>query len=172
MSAAALLENFNNIAPLHFAKKITLNSNPNLSAVIYRLDENLFLSLENGDIHSKTFYSKANAIFCRNAINNHFQINVASLFEDLLPDQNKIILHLNETKSQYEKSIEDYEEKIEELKKTKEEATSDDIRNELDDAIKDAEAKLQDVKDEYLQWQKETAEVTDGKEDNGEGDVQ
>ena len=169
ISAAALLENFNNIAPLHFAKKIVLNSNPNLSAVIYRLEENLFLSLENADIHSKTFYSKANAIFCRNAINNHFQINVASLFEDLLPDQHKIILHLNETKNQYEKSIEQYEEAIEDLKKAQAEATTDEIRSELDDAIQDAEAKLKDVKDEFLQWQKETAEVTDGKSDDEDG---
>ena len=51
ISAAILNENFNNIANLHFAKKITLNSNPNISATLYRLDENIFLSLENMDIN-------------------------------------------------------------------------------------------------------------------------
>lgn len=166
ITAAILNENFNNIANLHFAKKIVMNSNPNISATLYRLDENLFLSLENMDINSKTFYRNVNPIFCKNAINEHFQINVASLFEDLLPDQDKIILQLNETKNEYEKSIESYEDAIEDLKAAKEEATTADIERQLDDAIADAEKKLQDVKDEYLQWQQETAEVADGKKDD------
>ena len=72
ISAAVLNENFNNIANLHFAKKIVLNSNPNISATLYRLDENLFLSLENMDINMKTFYRNVNPIFCKNAINDHF----------------------------------------------------------------------------------------------------
>lgn len=170
ISAAILNENFNNIANLHFAKKITLNSNPNISATLYRLDENIFLSLENMDINSKTFYRNVNPIFCKNAINEHFQINVSSLFEDLLPAQDKIILQLNETKNEYEKSIEQYEDALEDLKAAKEEATTVDIEQQLDDAIADAEKKLQDVKDEYLQWQKETAEVTDAKADDEDDD--
>ncbi len=170
ISAAILNENFNKIANLHFAKKITLNSNPNISATLYRLDENIFLSLENMDINSKTFYRNVNPIFCKNAINEHFQINVSSLFEDLLPAQDKIILQLNETKNEYEKSIEQYEDAIEDLKAAKDGATTVDIEQQLDDAIADAEKKLQDVKDEYLQWQKETAEVVDGKKEKSDDD--
>ena len=77
---------------------------------------------------------------------------------------------MNETKNEYEKSIEQYEDALEDLKAAKEEATTVDIEQQLDDAIADAEKKLQDVKDEYLQWQKETAEVTDAKADDEDDD--
>lgn len=171
LTAALLNENFNNIASLAFAKKIVLNSNPNITATLYRLEENLFLSLENRDINSRTFYRNVNPIFCKNAINEHFQINVASLFEDLLPAQDKIIIQLNETKNEYEKSIESYEEAIADLKAAKEDATTTDLEKELDDAIADAEKKMKEVKDEYLQWQKETKQLTDGKKEDADADA-
>lgn len=170
LQTAALCENFDNIAPVSFAKKITLNSNQNITAVLYRLDENLFLSLENADTHSRTFYRNVNPIFCKNAINEHFQINVSSLFEDLLPSQDKIILRLNETKNEYEKSIEKYEKALDDLRDAKENATSVDVEREIDSAIEDAEQKLRDVKDEYLQWQKETEEVGKGKSSDDDSD--
>jgi hypothetical protein len=49
-------------------------------------------------------------------------INVASMFEDLIPSQEKIMLKLNETKNEYEASIEKYENTIEKLEKAQSES--------------------------------------------------
>lgn len=154
--ASALLENFNRIAHINFAKRLVMNNNPEISCEMYRLEENIFLATHNGLLGQNTFFRNVNPVFCKNKINEHFGINVSTLFEDMLPNQDKLILALNETKNEYEKSIEDYEQAIADLEAAKEESTSNDIERELDDAIADAKQKLDDVKAEYKEWQKET----------------
>lgn len=168
--ASCLIENFNNIAPLGFAKRVVMNSNQEVSCELFRLDENIFLAVHNSAIHQNTFFKNVNPIFARNTINEHFGINVSQLFEDLLPDQNKIMIQLFETKSEYEKSIEEYEQMIQELTDAKENATTTEIEKELDDAIADAEKKLEDVKKEFRQWQDTAEETMEGAKDEDDDD--
>lgn len=168
--ASCLIENFNNIAPLGFAKRVVMNSNQEVSCELFRLDENIFLAVHNSAIHQNTFFKNVNPIFARNTINEHFGINVSQLFEDLLPDQNKIIRQLFETKSEYEKSIEEYEQMIQELTDAKENATTTEIEKELDDAIADAEQKLEDVKKEFREWQDTADETMEGTKDDEDDD--
>lgn len=162
---SCLLENFDNIAKIDWAKHITLNENNNINADLFKLDENIFVATHNDTLGIHTFYRNVNPIFCRNKINEHMGINVSSLFSDLLPNQEKIILRLNETKSSYEESIEKYEDMIEKLKEA-EKAASDENKKEIQKAIEDAESKLDDIKEEYKKWQKETAEATGTSEDD------
>jgi len=166
---SCLLENFNNIAKVDWAKHITLNENENISADLFKLDNNIFLSTHDDSLNQHTFYRNINPIFCKNKLNEHMGINVSSLFNDLLPNQDKIILKLNETNDQYQDSINQYEEMIQKLKDSKENASEKDAE-ELDKAIKDAETTLSDIKDEYKQWQKDTKKATGKALDNGEED--
>ena len=162
---SCLLENFNNIAKIDWAKHVTLNENNNINADLFKLDQNIFIATHNDAIGQHTFYRNVNPIFCKNKLNEHMGINVSSLFSDLLPSQDKIILKLNETKNQYEDSIEKYEDMIEKLNKALESA-SDENKEKLEKAIADAEEKLDDIKAEYKEWQKQVDDVTG--EDNSD----
>ncbi len=162
---SCLLENFNNIAKIDWAKHVTLNENNNINADLFKLDQNIFIATHNDTIGQHTFYRNVNPIFCKNKLNEHMGINVSSLFSDLLPSQDKIILKLNETKNQYEDSIEKYEDMIEKLNKALESA-SDENKEKLEKAIADAEEKLDDIKAEYKEWQKQADDVTG--EDNSD----
>ena len=162
---SCLLENFNNIAKIDWAKHVTLNENNNINADLFKLDQNIFIATHNDAIGQHTFYRNVNPIFCKNKLNEHMGINVSSLFSDLLPSQDKIILKLNETKNQYEDSIEKYEDMIEKLNKALETA-SDENKEKLEKAIADAEEKLDDIKAEYKEWQKQADDVTG--EDNSD----
>ena len=113
---SCLLENFNNIAKIDWAKHVTLNENNNISADLFKLNENIFLTVHDDSIGKHTLFRNINPIFCKNKLNEHMGINVSSLFSDLLPSQEKIILKLNETKNAYEDSIEKYEDMIAKLK--------------------------------------------------------
>lgn len=162
---SCLLENFNNIAKIDWAKHVTLNENNNINADLFKLDQNIFIATHNDAIGQHTFYRNVNPIFCKNKLNEHMGINVSSLFSDLLPSQDKIILKLNETKNQYEDSIEKYEDMIEKLNKALE-TSSDENKEKLEKAIADAEEKLDDIKAEYKEWQKQVDDVTG--EDNSD----
>lgn len=162
---SCLLENFNNIAKIDWAKHVTLNENNNINADLFKLDQNIFIATHNDAIGQHTFYRNVNPIFCKNKLNEHMGINVSSLFSDLLPSQDKIILKLNETKNQYEDSIEKYEDMIEKLNKALESA-SDENKEKLEKAIADAEEKLDDIKAEYKEWQKQADDATG--EDNSD----
>lgn len=165
---SCLLENFNNIAKVDWAKHVTLNDNHNISADLFRLNENIFLTLHDDSIAKHTLFRNINPIFCKNKLNEHMGINVSSLFADLLPSQDKIILKLNETKNAYEESIEKYEDMIDKLKDALKNS-SDENKDKLNDAIKDAKDKLDDIKSEYKDWQKQADELT-GKESDDEED--
>lgn len=165
---SCLLENFNNIAKIDWAKHVTLNENNNINADLFKLDQNIFIATHNDAIGQHTFYRNVNPIFCKNKLNEHMGINVSSLFSDLLPNQDKIILKLNETKNQYEDSIEKYEDMIEKLNKALESA-SDENKEKLEKAIADAEEKLDDIKTEYKEWQKQADDVT-GKDNSDDAD--
>lgn len=156
---SCLLENFNDIAKVDWAKHISLNENNNINADIFKLDNNIFLATHNESLNQHTFYRNVNPIFCKNKLNEHMGINVSSMFEDLLPNQDKIIMKLNETQNQYQESIDQYEEMIQKMKDSLDAAGEKD-KEELEKAIKDAEDKLKDLKDEYKTWQKETEKAT------------
>lgn len=165
--ASCLLENFNNIANVNFGKHVALNGNEGINVDMFRLGNNIFVNAVNEDMLKSTFYHNVNPIQCRNIINKHMGINVASLFEDLLPSQDKLLMKLNETKNEYEASIEKYEAAIEKLKAAKEDCTTEENEKKLDDAIESAKKKVEDLKKEYKDWQTK-AEASVNAKDNDE----
>ena len=157
---SCLAENFDNIANVNFAKHIALNEDEGINIDLFNLSGNIFVNAVNESMLTSTFYHNVNPIQCRNLINNHMGINVSYLFEDLLPSQDKMYLKLNETKNEYEASIAKYEATIEKLKKAKEEDISEDGEKKLDAAIEAAQAKVDELKKEYKDWQDDVDKVT------------
>ena len=167
---SCLLENFNNIANVNFGKHIALNMNEGVNVDMFRLGNNIFVNAVNESMFKSTFYHNVNPIQCRNIINNHMGINVASLFEDLLPSQDKLLLKLNETKEEYESSIEKYETTIEKLKAAKEDCSSEENEKKLEAAIESAEKKVEELKKEYKDWQSKAEAATDADKDEKTND--
>ena len=157
---SCLAENFNNIANINFGKHIALNENEGLYVDLFNLNGNIFVNAIDESMLNATFYHNVNAIQCRNLINEHMGINVSYLFEELIPSQDKMYLKLNETKNEYEASIAKYEATIEKLKKAKEEDISEDSEKKLDAAIESAQAKVDELKKDYKDWQDNVDKVT------------
>ena len=87
-------------------------------------------------------------------------INVASLFENLIPSQEKIIMKLNETQNEYQTNIDKLEETIAKAKDALKTCTTDEGKKKLEKAIKSADEKLSNLKKEYKEWQKDVKKVT------------
>ena len=165
ITCSCLHENFNNIAHVNFAKHVSLNENSNINLDLFRLGNNIFINTVNEAVAQSTFYRDVNPIQCKNIINNHMGIGVASLFEDLVPSQDKIILRLNETQNEYESAISKYEATIEKLEKALESCSTDENKEKLENAIKTAKDKVTELKKEYKEWQKDVENETQGKSD-------
>ena len=131
IKCSCLLENFNNIADINFAKHVSLNENSHINFDLFNLGDHIFINAVNEDIDHATFYRDVNPIQCKNIINNHMGINVASLFENLIPSQEKIIMKLNETQNEYQSNIDKLEDEYEKVR--------DKTREELDKAQDDKE---------------------------------
>lgn len=168
--ASVLHENFNNIAKVGFAKHITLKNNNYVYADLFRINDNIFINTVNEQLAQTTFYKNVNPIQCRNILNKHMGMNVANLFEDLLPSQNRILLKLNETKNEYENAISEYEDTIDELEEAKDACKDGSNKEKLEAAIKEANKKLEALKSEYKKWQKEAKKATGEDEDDVEDD--
>lgn len=170
ITCSCLHENFNNIAHVNFAKHVSLNENSNINLDLFRLGNNIFINTVNEAVAQSTFYRDVNPIQCKNIINNHMGIGVASLFEDLVPSQDKIILRLNETQNEYESAIAKYEATIEKLEKALESCSTDENKEKLENAIKTAKDKVTELKKEYKEWQKDVENETQGKSDEDKVD--
>ena len=158
--ASCLHENFNKIAKIDFAKHIYLNENAGLNVDLFRIGEQIFINTVNEDANVSTFYHNVNPIQCKNIINGHMGINVSSLFESLLPSQNKLIMRLNETKDEYQAAIDKLESTVDKLKTAKEKCKDESSIKKIDSGIEKAEEQLKDLKSEYKEWQKKVAETT------------
>ena len=160
IKCSCLLENFNNIADINFAKHVSLNENAHINFDLFNLGDHIFINAVNEDIDHSTFYRDVNPIQCKNIINNHMGINVASLFENLIPSQEKIIMKLNETQNEYQTNIDKLEETIAKAKDALKTCTTDEGKKKLEKAIKSADEKLSNLKKEYKEWQKDVKKVT------------
>lgn len=176
---SCLHENFDNIAKINFGTHIALKNNPGLNVDMFRLGDNIFINTVNEAINQSTFFHNVNPIQCKNIINNHMGINVSSLFENLLPKQQKLIKQLNETQNEYLTSINKLEDTIEKLKETKKNTKDEKAVAKLEKGLETAKEKLSDLKAEYKKWTKQVEdetgeEIEDSIEDeevNADGDV-
>jgi len=153
-------ENFDKIAYIDFVKRVAMNESNGKTADVFRIKNNIFVTTTDAVLGTSTFYRNANPIQCRNYINEHMGINVAPLFEDILPNQKAILEGIEDTKKSYENYIDELTSQKEEFEKMKE--TSDDDVKEIDDAIKAIEDELADVQKKYEDFQKDTEKFTSG----------
>lgn len=162
--ASCLLENFDKIAKIDFAKRVALNESEDLSVDLFKIQSNIFIVANNKPLQQSTFYRNVNPIQCAHIINEHMGMKVSSLFENLLPAQDKIFSRINESKEKYESKIEQLEEMIEKLGETEEVAEGKDA-DKVKKAKEECQTKLEALKKEYKDWQKKAKDFVEGSED-------
>lgn len=160
-------ENFDNIAPIDFVTRIELNENRNVSVDLFKLKESIYITT-NDDLGRHTFYRNVNPIQASHIINEHMNLNVSDLFEELQPDQKKIKNEIEETKKSYEDAINEFKNKINELKSCKEGADNADVAS-IDEAIKLLEDELEKTEQDYKEYQKNSDAFLNG--EDGEVDA-
>ena len=163
--AEYLLENYNSIAYIDFVKSVKSNKD-DIGFDLFKLKESLYLTTHD-TIGNHTFYRNINPIQTVNIINEHMNMNVSNMFEELQSDNKKIQHEIDETKKSYESYIAELEERKTKLESCKESADSDDISN-IEEALKIVEDELEKTKNDYKEYQKTSDKFLNG--DEGETD--
>lgn len=151
-------ENFDKIGYIDFVKHVAMNeSTDGRSVHVFKIKDNIFVTTINENMGTSTFYRNVNPIQCRTYINEHMDINVAPLFEDVLPDQDAVEKNIEDTKQQYEIYIEDLKSKKEELLALADESEDD---AEYQEALKMIDDELADVEKSYKEYQTDADSYT------------
>ena len=88
-------ENYGTIAMLDFVKRVKMNESDK-SVDVFKIKNNISLSLsENANT---VFYRNVNPIQCKSYINEHMELTITPMFEELLPEQEAIVNEITETK--------------------------------------------------------------------------
>jgi len=162
LTAAFLCEHFDDIAKVDFVKTIRMNEDYGKSLDLFRLKENVFIMAHDELNESHMFYRNVNPIQLANTINNHFGIKVSGLFEDMLPNQSKIIANINEMKVEYENRIEKLTNIRGEYQAVLEAAGVDD-KEKIQKDIDGIDRSISEAKKEYMEFQKNVKELYEGK---------
>lgn len=148
-----------NIAVLDFVKHVGLNeSGAGRSVDVFRLKDNIYVTTVDESMGKTTFYRNVNPLQAKNLINNHMNLNISALFEDVLPNQDKIKKEVDDTCKEYESYIQELTEKKDTLCAMKE--SDGDDGGELAEAIKLVEDEIEKVKNDYKDYQDSVKDVT------------
>lgn len=161
--SVALNEHYNDIAYIDFVKRIESRDNSGKSCDVFKLKESIFVNTTNSNLGRSTFYRNVNPIQCRKYINEHMEINCGPLFEDELPEQDKVIKSIEDKKKEYQDYIDSLEEKKETLQAMKDEGAD---TEDIDNAIDMIDKELEDTKSDFLKYQKDSEKYLNGDDDD------
>jgi hypothetical protein len=180
-----LRKNFNEIAEIDFAKRVFLKEDENHAADVFKLRGNVYVATHNSTDGKSTFYRNINPIQAKGIMMEHLHYDISKLFEDLLPDEEKILEEVKETKKDYRDYIQLLETKMAVFKQNSYGAeigihVIEALQEELDDVVSEYKDYLAKV-EKYIRPLGESITVTvdvDGKKytvpipKNGEGSIE
>lgn len=114
-TVTTLKDNFNEIAELDFVKRVYLKQNENYAADIFKLRDNIFITTFDPINAKTTFYRNINPIHADKIMMEHMRFDVSKTFAEILPNKDKILLEVSETKREYIEYIQMLENKISEF---------------------------------------------------------
>lgn len=168
LTAAFLLENFHNIAKIDFVTRIAMNENNNKTLDLFRIKNNIFVYSHDNVNEEHTYYRNVTALQLKNIINEHFGMKVSNLFEDLMPNQDKIVNELNELRHEHENKISSLLEMRQEFHTLYENAESENDRKELEAKVNELDILIKEAKDDYKKFQKKADEIENGKDSDND----
>jgi len=111
-----LRDNFDEIAEVDFAKRVSLKEDENYAADIFKLRDNIFITTFDSVNNKNTFYRNINPIQAEKIMMEHMRFDITRTFADILPNKEKILAQINETKREYSDYIILLEKKMDEFK--------------------------------------------------------
>ena len=160
-----LNECFNDIACVDFAKRVSLNGKAKRSVDIFKIKENLSVTTHD-ELGRHTFYRNSNPIQTSNIINEHMNLNVSNLFEELQANSEQVKEEILSTKKSYENCIAELKERLTQLESCGESCSDDKDVAELNKLKEEVSDELARVENDYKEYQKTSDEFL-----NGNGDV-
>jgi hypothetical protein len=149
-----LRENFDEIAELDFVKRVYLKENANHAADIFKLRDNIFITTFDPVNDKTTFYRNINPIQAEKIMMEHMRYDVSKTFEDILPNKEKILNEINETKQEYNNYISELRGKIDLF------STYGPEHFVASEVIKSLQEELTEVKEEYKKYLNEIESFT------------
>jgi len=107
-----LRDNFDEIAEIDFVKRVYLKENVNYAADVFKLRDNIYITTYDPINNKTTFYRNINPIQAEKIMMEHMRFDVSKTFRDILPNKDKVLAEINETKKEYTDYIQSLEEKI------------------------------------------------------------
>ena len=163
-----LNEKYNDIACIDFAKRVSLTNNKR-SVDIFRIKENLSVTTHD-ELGRHTFYRNSNPIQTANIINEHMNLNVSNLFEELQSDSEQIKDEINSTKNSYENCINELKDRLTQLEGCGESCCDEKDVEELNKLKEEVENELSRVENDYKEYQKTSDEFLNGMGDTDSED--
>lgn len=140
-----LNSNYNEIAEIDFVKRVYLKENENFSADVFKLRDNVFITTHNPELNKSTFYRNINPIQAKNIMMEHLRFDVTSLYKGILPDEQKIIEEINETKQEYLNYMSELESKINQFRNNEYgENINEQVIEVLEEELHDVKGELKD----------------------------
>jgi hypothetical protein len=153
MLVEMLRTNFNEIVPIDFAKRVYLKEDEGHAADIIKLRNNIFITTFDVINNKSTFYRNINPIQAEKIMNEHMSFDISSTFADILPNKQKILSSIDESKKEYVEFINTLKNKIELFK-------SQNYNNTTREVIEALEEELREVKSEYKDYVNEMEAYT------------
>jgi len=141
-----LRSNFNEISEVDFVKRVYLKEDANYGADVFKLRDNVFITLHNPQLGKSTFYRNVNPIQAKNLMMEHLRFDVTSIYQGLLPDEEKINEQIRETKQEYNDYIAELQAKINEFQASPYAVST------AKQVVEALEEELRDVKNEYKDY--------------------
>ena len=147
-----LKENFDEIAELDFAKRVFLKENEDYAADVFKLRDNIFITTFDPANNKATFYRNINPIQAEKVMMEHMRFDVSKTFEDILPNKEKILYEIEETKKSYSSYIKELEDKIDTFKNYKQTDTTVAVISTLEEALEEAKSDYKNYLNEVEQF--------------------
>ena len=161
-----LNEKFNDIAYIDFVKHVAINEDAGHYVDVFRIKNNLFVTTVDKTNGISTFYKNVNPIQCRKYINEHMQLNVGELFEDILPSQESVKRMIMEKRALYEGYIEELQDKRKDFEELSNDPDAD--SETINKALQIIDDELDKAKKDYADYTKDTDDYLNGKSDDAE----
>ena len=140
-----LKDNFDEIVEVDFVKRVYLKENHEHAADIFKLRENICITTYDPLNNKVTFYRNINPIQAEKIMMEHMRFDVSKTFKDILPNKDKIMNQISETKQTYINYINELGTKINELKSQPRSIV-------VDLAIEAVNEEVSEIKNEYKDY--------------------
>ncbi len=148
-----LRDNFDEIAEIDFVKRVFLKENVNYAADVFKLRDNIYITTYDPINNKTTFYRNINPIQAEKIMMEHMRFDVSKTFQDILPNKERVLVEIDETKKEYTDYIQSLEEKIVQF--------SNESGKAAKAVVEALQEELEDVKNDYKNYLNEVQKFTE-----------